>query len=134
MANEKTIKVSGRKVTIINHETKTSDGSVVLTTTFDFTGCTSDQILAWAASNRLISWRTSGVKKLTTKEAKEKLTDAVIDCSKGFEAQESEEAKRIKAVVEKIKAGGLTLEQLEEMAAKIKEQRDQEDMEAGEAE
>jgi len=81
---KKTYKVNVEEKTVaFNHETKTIDGSIFLTTTFDFSNVGTHRLLYDAGTARLIKWRAgSGIKEMTTADAEAKLQNVTVDCSK----------------------------------------------------
>ena len=89
------------KTVTFGHETKTLDGSIVLTTTIDFSKVDLKRLLKRAGDAELIGWRSkSGIKGLTTAEAS-KFQNITVDASaevkreKHTETPEEAENKRI---------------------------------------
>lgn len=81
---KKTYKVNvAEKTVTFKHETKTIDGSIFLSTTFDFSKVDVARLLYDAGTARLIKWRAgSGIKEMTTVDAEAKLQNVTVDCSK----------------------------------------------------
>lgn len=128
-----------KKTVTFGHETKTLDGSIVITTTFDLSNVDLKRLLKRAADAELIAWRAkSGIKGLTTVEAKE-LDNVTVDCSKVTERVkhvETEEEKKIKAAVQAIMSGKggdtASLKELMDRAAALIKAREEAEMDAGE--
>jgi hypothetical protein len=114
--DKKTFKVSG-KIVSFHHETKTIDGSVWLTTRFDFTNVSPDRLIYDAGSSRLIKWRaSSGIKEMTTADALKKFSDLTVDCSKTVErAEASEEVKELREAMKDPEKMQILLNALEAM-------------------
>ena len=103
------IDVVAKRVTF-GHVTKTIDGEIALTTTFDLSKVTVERMLKRAADAELIAWRAkSGIKQMTTAEAEKQLQNAVIDCSlitERVKHVETEEEKALKEAVKGLLAQG----------------------------
>jgi len=100
-----------KKTVTIGHETKTIDGKVTLTTTFDFSNVSMDRLLKRAADASLITWRAGvGIKGITTAQALETLSDKTVDCSKTQERIKrvvSEEEAKVTKLVQGYMARGM---------------------------
>jgi hypothetical protein len=119
------INIDNRTVTF-GHVTKTMDGEIALTTTFDMSKLSMERMMKRAADAELIAWRAkSGIKGLTTIEA-QKLDNIIVDCSiiavreKHVETPEEKESKAfVKQLIDKHGTEGL--KELLERAMKLKE-------------
>lgn len=129
-----------KKTVTFGHVTKTMDGEVTLTTTFDFANVGLQRLLYDAGTARLIRWRaTAGIKKLATVEAV-KLDNTIVDCSKTIERVkhvETAEEKELKATIQALLAGkGGTKMSMADLLKRVKEMQaatEEDEMEAGEA-
>ena len=131
------------KTVTFGHVTKTLDGELLLTTTFDLSKVTPERLYKRAADAELIAWRAkSGIKSLTTAEA-EKFQNITVDCSIVTERVKhvvTEEEKALKAALDKLLSGGMSvkdltlrIEEIKKMAAVSTEEAAQEELEAGES-
>lgn len=98
-----------KKTVTFGHETKTGDGSVIITTTFDFSNVDMARLLKRAGDAELIAWRAkSGIKEMTTAQA-QALDNTIVDCSKITERVkkvETPEELALKEVVKGLLAQG----------------------------
>lgn len=109
------------------HTCQTKDGDIVLEQTFDFSKCSTLQLLQFAVADRKIAWRVqSGIKQLTKAEA-EKLNGITIDCSQSVKkerhTQTAEEKQISEAVALATKEGVSMAEILAAVQAKLAEQK-----------
>lgn len=125
-----------KRLVTFGHVTKTMDGSIALTTTFDYSKVDLGRLLYEAGSHRLITWRAaSGIKSLTTEEAK-KLDNITLDCSVTIERKkhvETAEETELKATLKALLSGqnGAKLS-VNDILKKLKELQATDEMEAGE--
>ena len=130
-----------KKIVTFGHETKTIDGSIILTTSFDFSKVDMKRLLKRAADAELIAWRAkSGIKGLTTVEAEKQLQNVTVDCSAIVEKVKHVETPEEKARKEKVNEllKSHSIEELIAMAeahkaARAAEDAAQADMEDGES-
>lgn len=128
-----------KRIVTFGHETKTMDGSVVLTTTFDFSKVKIERLLKRAADAELIGWRSKvGIKKLSTVEAA-KLDNAIVDCAAITERVkhvETAEEKELRELISAAAKNGKSIKDILEMAkaltSKNAEAASQQDMDEGE--
>lgn len=134
-----------KKLVSFGHKTKTLDGFVEVTTTFDLSKVSLDRLLKRAADAELISWRArTGIKGLTTDEALKTLSDQVVDCSaivQKVKHVETAEEKELKDLIKGAAAKGMSIKdilaQAKALVAKTSTQTEaeaNEEMEAGEQE
>jgi len=114
----RTFKVNGDVVSV-HHKTITADNDkgIWFDTTFDFSNVSREQLLKWAADQRVIAWRAqAGVKKLTTNEIMEKgLVNVTVDCSKVIERAKhvkTEEEKEQADLIKKAVSAGMSIKEI----------------------
>lgn len=116
------VDVEKRQVSF-GHKTKTLDGFVEVTTTFDLSKVTLDRLLKRAADAELISWRArTGIKGLTTEEAMKTLADQVVDCSaivQKVKHVETVEEKELRGLMKDAMASGASIKAIMEQARAI---------------
>ena len=122
--DKRTFQVSGDKC-IVKHRTICADNDkgVWFTWTLDFSKVSREQMMKWAADQRVIALRASaGVKKLTTAELEEKgLLEKEFDLSLVTERTkhvETEEEKELKATIKALTAKGDM--SIKDLLAKVK--------------
>ena len=127
-----------KRIVTFGHVTKTIDGTIELTTTFNFSKVKLDRLLKRAADAELIAWRAkSGIKNLSTTEAAATLQNAVIDCSKIVERVKHVETADEKALKTLIKEGKMSVKDIlaaiaARKAAQVETESAQDAMEDGE--
>jgi Xaa-Pro aminopeptidase len=124
-----------RRIVTFGHETKTIDGSIILTTSFDFSKVDLKRLLKRAADAELIAWRAkSGIKGLTTAEAEKTLQNSMIDCSAVVERVKHVKSESEKKLEEaRAKMGPAAFDRLlQEFLKNATESEAQDEMEQGE--
>lgn len=105
-----------KKLVSFGHKTKTLDGYVEVTTTFDLSKVKLDRLLKRAADAELISWRArTGIKGLTTEEALKTLSNQVVDCSdvvQKVKHVETAEEKELKDLIKGAAAKGMSIKDI----------------------
>lgn len=109
------VDVEKRQVSF-GHKTKTLDGFVEVTTTFDLSKVSLDRLLKRAADAELISWRArTGIKGLTTEEAMKTLSNQTVDCSAivaKVKHVETPEEKELRELIKSAAANGKSIKDI----------------------
>lgn len=101
----------------LTRETKASDDqNVMLSLTFDFTDVSRESELKYMVEDRLIAWRTSGVRKLDSDQLYKKYNGQTIMVKDAFPritVALTEEEQKIRAIILKASQTGKSLEEIE---------------------
>ena len=105
-----------RKRVVIAHTVQALDGSVDLTTTFDLCNVTEEEMLLWAATNKLTRW-LAGLEtgRLPRGEVKKRFDNLVIECreySQPDSRQVSQEETAIIDNLRKVLRDGVSMDEL----------------------
>ncbi len=105
-----------RKRVVIEHTVQASDGRVDLMTTFDLSDVPEDEVLLWAATNRLTHWLSDqAMGRFTVAEVREFFDNLVIEERGHFQSHDqpiSHEAQNIVNNLRKVLREGVSMEEL----------------------
>lgn len=112
------VDVKGNTVKVRRETRGSDDKNAMLTQTFDFNGIDRDSELRYMVEDRLIAWRSSGVRKLTSDALVEKYDNQTIHVKDAFPrvvVQLTPEEQKLRDLLVKLHNKGKSVEEIEAM-------------------